>query len=259
MSELILPALPGNLESLHTEEETIRTKSVLYVNAEPELKEHSELIQDSLNVLFDMLDMHHHRTDDELTIQYLGIRLFNSAVASLKLMLSGYYQLSFSLQRDIVETGFLVDYLSEFPAEIMKWKAASDRDSEVKYKPSVIREALDKRDKVTGKKRGQIYGALCKYASHPSYQGFKLLAPEGLGKIGPFYDEKSLKAALGELVQRSPFFTLVFLTHFKKLPEQFLKPHISFLSRYKAWGQKYLKVDLSHIDVETAQQLLELL
>jgi hypothetical protein len=36
-----------------------------------------------------------HGSEDELTLQYLGIRLFNAGAASAKLALSGYYQKAF--------------------------------------------------------------------------------------------------------------------------------------------------------------------
>jgi hypothetical protein len=65
--------------------------------------------------------------DDELTLQLLGIRLFNAAGAALKLALSGYYQKGFDARRDILETGFLVDYLTTFPEKIAEWKAANKR------------------------------------------------------------------------------------------------------------------------------------
>jgi hypothetical protein len=35
---------------------------------------------------------HQHGSKNELTLQYLGVRLFNAAAASIKLALSGYYQ-----------------------------------------------------------------------------------------------------------------------------------------------------------------------
>ncbi len=259
MSELILPFLPENLESLHKEEETNRAKSLLCINAEPSLKEHMALTQSSLNVSFDLVKVHQQRTDDELTIQYLGIRIFNAVASALKLMLSGYYQTSFAIQRDIVETGFLLDFFAIYPQRITEWKAASNDERQEKFKPSKIREALDERGKLKGKKRGQIYQQLCEYAAHPSYPGFKLVAPKGLGEIGPFYDEKYLKSALGELVLRVPFFTLLFMMHFKNLSPQFSKPHIEFIAQYKAWVEKHLHIDLSHIDTTNMMALVELL
>ena len=259
MSNLILPFLPQNLESLHEHERETHSKAVLYINSQSGLKAHLELIQEGLNVLYDMLTVHRQRTDDELTLQYLGIRMFNTVVASLKLLLAGYYQVSFAVQRDLLETGFLLDYFASFPQQVTLWKQATDEQLERDFRPSVIREALDNQDKVWGRKRKEIYKRLCKYASHPSYPGFKLVAPKGLGEIGPFYDEKYLSSSLGELVLRAPYFVLIFLTHFKQLPSEFLKPHTQFLVRYKSWAEKYLKTDLSHVDIESAEQLLQLL
>jgi hypothetical protein len=48
---------------------------------------------------------------DELTMQLLGIRLFNAAGASIKLALSGYYQKAFGQVRDILETAFFARLL----------------------------------------------------------------------------------------------------------------------------------------------------
>ncbi|MBI2884777.1 MAG: hypothetical protein HY590_00745 [Candidatus Omnitrophica bacterium] len=259
MSNLILPFLPENLESLHGHEQEIHTKAILYINSQSVLKEHLELIQECLNVLYGMLTVHQQRTDDELTLQYLGIRMFNTVVASTKLLLIGYYQVSFAVQRDLLETGFLLDYFASFPQQVSLWKQATDEQLERDFSPVVIRKALDNRDKAQGRKRKEIYKRLCKYASHPSYPGFKLVAPKGLGEIGPFYDEKYLGSSLGELVLRAPYFVLIFLTYFKQLPSNFLKPHTQFLIKYKSWAQKYLKADLSHIDIESVEQLLQLL
>ena len=49
-------------------------------------------------------------TDDGLTIQLFGIRLFNASASALALMLAGYYQNSLTLLRDLLETGFLLHY-----------------------------------------------------------------------------------------------------------------------------------------------------
>jgi hypothetical protein len=61
---------------------------------------------------------HVHGSENELTLQYLGIRLFNAAGASIKLAFSGYYQKAFDQERDVIETYFLVDYLSTYPEKI---------------------------------------------------------------------------------------------------------------------------------------------
>jgi hypothetical protein len=90
---------------------------------------------------------HPHGSEDELTLQYLGIRLFNAAGASVKLALSGYYQKAFDQVRDVIETYFLVDYLSTYPDEIDEWKRADRKKLTWYFSPARIRNELDKRDR----------------------------------------------------------------------------------------------------------------
>jgi hypothetical protein len=82
------------------------------INAHADLREHFELIGEAMNVIYAFSHDHAHGSDNELTLQMLGIRLFNAAGASVKLALSGYYQKAFDQVRDILETYFLVDYLT---------------------------------------------------------------------------------------------------------------------------------------------------
>src|SRR5665647_278972 len=95
---------------------------------------------------------HVHASDDELTLQLLGIRLFNDAAASIKLALSGYYQKAFVPVRYIVETYFLVDYLRSNPDKIVVWKGSTKKQRLNDFGPGHIREALDKRDGYTAGK-----------------------------------------------------------------------------------------------------------
>lgn len=48
-SDIITPWLPENLESLHKHEEEIRTKSVLEINSDKELKDQLVITQESLS------------------------------------------------------------------------------------------------------------------------------------------------------------------------------------------------------------------
>ncbi len=258
-STLITPWLPENLESIHKREEEIRTESILQINAEPKLKDQLTIIHDSLNMIFDLTISYKKQTDDELTLQYLGIRLFNSIVTSLKLLLAGYYQSSIVLQRDILETGFLLDYFRSEKSKIQDWKNSTNKERYKKYRPAVIRKFLDDRDGFKGKKREQIYKLMCEYAAHPTFPGFKLVTPQGLGKLGPFFDAKYLLHTIEELALRVPHFTIIYLNHFNNLPPEFLKIRADYLALIKNWSQKYLKLDLSHIDTESIRQWAQLL
>ena len=259
ISEIITPYLTDNLESLNKHEGELHTKSVLEINSDPRLKDQLIILQESLNLVFDLTKSYKNQNDDELTIQYIGIRLFNSIVVSLKLMLSGYYQSSAIIQRDILETGFLLDYFLSNQDKIEEWKKSTNKERNQKFKPVIIREALDKRDGFKGKKRMKAYQLLCEFAAHPTYPGFQMVSPKGLGKLGPFFDKKYLKATIEELSLRVPLFVIIYLNHFRKLPTEFLKARADYLIHLKDWAQKYLGSDLSDIDVESISKDVEVI
>jgi len=254
MNSYQMQSLPENLESLSKQENKIRTQSILQINSEPNLKEHLDIVYSSLNIIFDVVTVYEKKDDDELTIQALGARLFNTIVSALNLLLTGYYQNSFILQRDILEIGFLLDFFTIDRAAISDWAKSSHSQRQKKYAPVVVRKTLDKRDGFTEKKREQIYKAMCEYAAHPTYKGMKLIAPKGLVNIGPFLEPKYLKNSLEELAMRVPFFTVVFLHHFEDLPPGFLKEKVSLLDKLKEWGEKFLNLDLSRIDMATLKK-----
>lgn len=240
--------LPKNLQSLHEHEKEIHNKSVLLINTHDELKEHLYMVYSSLNVVFNTR-FYKAQTDDELTIQALGIRLFNSIVSSLKLLLAGYYQNSVMIQRDILETGFLLDYFSIYPSKISDWRNSNSRDMR-NYRPKVIRDGLNTRDGVEESKRDEIYKKMCEMATHPTFMGFDLIAPRGLGETGPFYHIRFLIACFKELAKWVPLFTLIYLNHFKnkKLPSKLLVARNEFIDKIKIWAQEYINLDLSTID-----------
>jgi hypothetical protein len=161
-----------NLHSLHRHEEELRAKSLEAINARADLREHFALIGEGMNVIYAFSHDHEDANEDELTCQFLGIRLFNAAGVALKLALSGYYQKAFDALRDILETCFLVDYLTIFPEKIAEWKAADKRARIAHFGPGIIRNALDKRDGFTSGERKRIYDLLSEHASHASYPGF---------------------------------------------------------------------------------------
>ena len=69
------------------------------------------------------------------------------------------------------------------------------------FRPRDIRDALDKRD--GGKsRRGEVYEAMSESATHPTYVGNKLIAPNALAKIGPFFDAELLGLVVNELALR---------------------------------------------------------
>ncbi len=257
-SEVITPWLPHNLESIHKHEEELRTRTVLEINADQNLKEQLIIIHESLNMIHDITKSYTAKDTMELTVQYLGARLFNSIIMAINLLLSGYYQGSVALQRDIVETGFLLDYFLFNKSEIEEWKNSSKKKRLDKFSPVKIRKALDDRDGFKGEKRKEIYNLMAEAATHPTYEGFKLLAPDGKVHLGPFYDVNYLRSLINELAFRVPLFTVIYISHFEKVPTPFLKTKAEYFEKIQKWSHKYLtsKLDITN-ELEQAKLILE--
>ncbi len=240
MADLILPTLPDNLDSLRKEEDAIRSQSLLHVNANAAFVDHLALVHDCLDAIHVFTITHINVDDEELVLQRLGIRLFNGGACALSLLLTGYYQNAASTVRDLLETGFLVDYFGTERGQIKIWRDASDEVRRRDFQPWQIRDALDKRDGFTEKKRAEAYKFLSNYAAHPTHAGFKLFSPKWLSKIGPFFDETYLKALLEELTKRLASAADVYVRCFPSVKPSVHAARAHFLSRLGSWSQKYL-------------------
>ena len=63
-----------NIESLHEEEEFIRNQSIEFVIKTQDLNDHLQIIHSSMAIIYALCHDHKHTSDDQLTIQYLGLR-----------------------------------------------------------------------------------------------------------------------------------------------------------------------------------------
>lgn len=234
-------SLPDNLSSLHGEEERIRVESLQSIEDTPHLKDHISAIHASMAVIFAIAQGHEHQSNDEKIIQYLGLRTFNNCASALKLGLSGYYQSAFALVRDVYETVLLLDYFRSYPEKITVWESADKKARLKDFGPAVIRKALDDRDGHSKQKRKYIYDRLSEYASHATAPGFILVAPQGLGKIGPFFEQKYLRAFIEEIVKFAAQAGVVFIGFFKNVKEALILEKAHFLSEIDQWKRYYLK------------------
>jgi len=232
--------LPDNLASLHAHEEEIRQKSLAAIQADSDLWCHLSIVHSGMCVVFALAHDHVHLNEDELTTQFLGLRLFNSAASTMKLALSGYYQTALALVRDLFETTALLDYLQRFPNQIAVWRASDHKQRMNKFSPAKIRKALDEDDGFEGRKREQFYRRLSEYATHPTPPGFTLLAPEGLGKIGPFFSDKYLRAWIEETAKLLALSGLIFASHFSPKEPAVLLVELGFLRDVREWQKRYL-------------------
>ncbi len=133
---------PKNFSGLHSGEEFVRSKSIEAIEKYEDLLQHANAIERSANIIHYLIHKDEHHDEDDLTIRLLGIRLFNSINASLKLLLSGYYQAAAMQIRDVLETIFLLDYLNTDKALIAEWRDANDNDRYKKFRPKEVRKKI---------------------------------------------------------------------------------------------------------------------
>jgi hypothetical protein len=196
--------LPANLLSLHSGEEFLRTKSIEAIQACDDLSRHAAFIERCMNTIDILCRAYDTKDATELIVQHLGARMFNATASALKLLLSGYYQASALLQRDMLETIFLLDYFTTDAALIQRWHALPPRERWKEFKPAVVRTALDDRDGFTKRRRQEAYDLLTELAGHPTPQGFVMLRPKGMeAHLGPFVDPTTLHAVLSELAKNA--------------------------------------------------------
>lgn len=232
--------MDDNLDALHAFEEKLRTEHKTRVETREDLSDHVGLVKSAMNILHALTKEHEHRSDDELTLQLLGLRLFNTLAASVKLAYGGYYQNAFSALRDFLESYFLLDYLVAHPQEITAWRMADKKTLKNRYGPVAIRQALDKRDGLTQAKRKELYDLMSHVATHATPSGFQLAAKDGLGEIGPFFDEGKFQAWAEEAAKLAGHAGIIF-SHAMKNPDSKLLPvKLAYLEKLDAWRQKYL-------------------
>ena len=76
-----------NLRALHAHEEEIRAKSLAAIERHPALRDHWAIVAEAVNIIYAVSHDYEHQSDDELTLQFLGIRQFNAAATTIKLAL----------------------------------------------------------------------------------------------------------------------------------------------------------------------------
>src|SRR5262245_53853901 len=128
---------PENLANLHRGEEELRAKSIAHARASETLSAHIAMIHSAMDLIDYFCRQHRHENEDQLTIQVLGIRLFNACASALKLLLSAYYQTAALQERDLLETAFLLDLFTADETLIAAWRANS---TDPRFKPVRVRK-----------------------------------------------------------------------------------------------------------------------
>lgn len=229
----------NKLGSLHAHEERVRRQSLAAVAGSSDLSDHMGLVEACMDVVFACAHGWEHRTEDEETVQLLGVRIFNSAATTLKLGLSGYYQAAYHHVRDILETGYLVDFLSMEPAKIAVWRTAGTKERVRSFGAFEVRKALGKRDARGSARRTRAYELLSEMSSHVTGPGFLLLTPGGQRQVGAFFDEVQLRGWIEELTSRFLETSEVYSAFFSRLTGAMGPERARFLDCAAAWSERY--------------------
>lgn len=194
---------PENFDLLHRGEEFIREQTKKAIEATDVLRRHFVAIEASQTLIDHFARGYAHTGDNQLTIQLLGLRLFNSAAGAVQSLMGGYYQNSIMLQRDLLEVSFLLDYFHSNRALIAEWRRCDESERNKKFSAYKVRTGLDDRDGFMERKREAHYKLLCTLGAHASYQGFELLRPTpgGDARCGPYFAERALDATAAELAK----------------------------------------------------------
>jgi len=194
---------PQNFDRLAVGEDQIRQLSKAAIEASEDLSLHARMIEGALSMLDHMARRRPHSDEDDLVLQMLAARLFNSGASAMKLLMCGFYQSAVMVMRDILETTFLLDYFHSNRDQIAAWRACDEKKRNREFGAMKIRIALDDRDDFTERKRDAAYQLLCRLGSHPTYTGFQMLQAKGsdLVIVGPFFEPSSLDAVLSELAK----------------------------------------------------------
>ena len=241
ITKIILP-IPVNLGRMREAEEKIRNDSLVYIAANPDVAFQQEILEIALNLIYNISYHYTTKDENEKVLQIIGFRLFNTSFAAYKLTLSGYYQASLALQRDILEISFLLDYFSfDSCSKIERWRGCKRKERLKEFKPSFICQELDKRDNFKERKRTKYYWLFCEYAAHLTPKSPKLISVPGEIIIGPFFYKDHLKNCLYELAKLVVISTLNYEKLFPNLPEVFIPIRQEFIKKFQEWSNKYLK------------------
>ena len=250
------------IQHLHKAEEFVRAQNIDHIQSNEILSFHIHMIEKSMDLIDYFSRQYDSENDEQKTIQILGLQIFNQSASALKLILSGYYHASISLNRSLLETMFLLDYFSTDKTLITKWNKndKNTRKTGGIFSPFEIRNNLDKRDGFNNKKRFQHYERLCELGTHPTPTSFVMLKPipEGDFYCGPFFASEMIKSSIEELVLVAIQIAGHFSQFFKAKKLDDYRVTISFMETQDLWNKRFYKTASKHLEIDELKKLLNL-
>jgi hypothetical protein len=250
---------PENFDHLHEVEEFIRARSKEAIQKSDELLHHLNMVADSMTLVDHFARAYPHQNDDQLVVQFLGIRLFNSMAGAVQDLMAGYYQNAVMQLRDILEVSFLLDYFGTDGTLIADWKGCSESERNRKFSAFKVRTTLDERDGFTEKKRKDHYQLLCNLGAHASFQGFELLRPlaGGDAHCGPYFSDRALTPTISELAKVAVGAAGNFTMFFDPRGVPDLETKFQFMKAQSAWFEKFFGQSLDVGQIGKMREMLE--
>jgi len=233
--------IPENIIGLGRREAELRAESLAAISADKMMSDHLDVIEASMTAIMDHVRDRPERGTHELIVQRLGIRLFNDLASGLSQGFAGYYQQAWDAVRDVVELQFLFDDFTGDAEKVMRWATMSRTDREKEFRPVQVRKRLDDRYEHTGEKRRAAYQMLSTMASHASPEGFTLTMPkDNMSETGPFFEERFLRAFLGDIAQHGLSATVNFTTLLRASTDDERNAKHVFAQRGGKWLETYM-------------------
>jgi hypothetical protein len=126
---------------------------------------------------------------------FLGGRSFTGTLAALRLLFGGYYLQALAVERDLLESTFLLQLFAAKPEAVSDWRAADGKQRFRRFAPRVITEQL----RILGiPARYDTYREYCELASHPSGVSRVLTLRQDMNRqaVGPFFERKTARKLL---------------------------------------------------------------
>jgi hypothetical protein len=184
------------------------------------------------------------KSDRHTALCGLFMRSFEMLSIGLRSCLGGSYHASAMAARDLLETGFLLDFLLDQEGEPERWLKASIADlrNPGKYSPRKVRDYLDRRDGLIERKRKQHFDLLSTLGAHPTPFGFNLRR-DGHGNInlGPFKQSKLIQECVEELATCTLTLLPSLIEYVKELPNG-RGTHAVLSLRLQKTRERYFKV-----------------
>lgn len=248
---------PKAFDDLVAGQEFLRARSIEAIETSDALSSHADLIKATLDVIHHFILGRLSEEQDVLTVQHLGIRLFNGIAVAMNSAVTGYYQASAGQQRDLLETTSLVDLFSRDRSLIALWRTLDKKGRWARFKPVKVRTELDALDGFNSLKRAAAYELLSDLAGHPSVVGFQMLqAGEHGAHCGPFFEVTAMDAVLSELAKLALQAGSAFSGFFEPKNNTDLVIKLDFLEARGKWLERFFATPFDQGEIDELRTTL---